>query len=243
MTKGFVKIPRAILSSQIWNEKRVYSRFEAYVDICNAADIKTHTMSFSLRRLADRWGWTLGKVQRFLATLAKESYIVMYVNETTTLKVNDTLSDTLTDTPTDTPNTPKTKGLRDVTDTPTDTLTDTPTDTLSRVYKNDNNIIMSKEEKKEEKKKECTSEDVHKKEELSCPHTSESDAFKKWMKENYPRVSAMKKPLTLLDFKKLQSANFKNEEIFSILNDMENWAKLNTKISAYLTALKWLKKL
>jgi len=239
MTKGFVKIPRTILSSRIWNEKRVYSRFEAYVDICSAADIKARTLSVSFRSLADRWGWTIGKVQRFLATLVKESYIEMSVGKTTLLRLTDTPNDT----PNDTPKPPKTNGLNNVTDTPNDTPNDTPDDTLSCAYKNDNYNIMSIEENKEEKKKECTSNDVHKKEELSCTHTPETDAFKKWMKDNYPRVSAMKKPLNLTEFKKLQSAGFNNEDIFSILNDMENWAKLNTKVSAYLTALKWLKKL
>jgi hypothetical protein len=47
--------------------------------------------------------------------------------------------------------------------------------------------------------------------------------------------------LTLDDFNKL-NALYTNSEIDSVLDDMENWAKLKTKKSAYLTANNWLKK-
>lgn len=234
--KSFIKIYRDIFDSPLWIGKRVYSRFEAYIDLSRSADIKQHTLSISLRTLADRWGWSLGKVQRFLDLLHKKNYINYTVGKTALIKVFDTPSDTLTDTPKHL----CTESLQGVTDTPTDTLSDTPTDTLSRAYKNDNNNIMSNGENKEEK--ECISNDIHKKDKLSCTPHDEKESFSLWLKKNYPRVSGMKKPLTLDDFKKLQSAGFNDDAIFSILSDMENWAKLNTKVSAYLTALKWLRK-
>ena len=211
--KSFIKIYRDIFDSPLWIGKRVYSRFEAYIDLSRSADIKQHTLSISLRTLADRWGWSLGKVQRFLDLLHKKNYINYTVGKTALIKVFDT---------------------------PSDTLSDTPTDTLSRAYKKDNINIMSNGENKEEK--ECISNDIHKKDKLSCTPHDEKESFSLWLKKNYPRVSGMKKPLTLDDFKKLQSAGFNDDAIFSILSDMENWAKLNTKVSAYLTALKWLRK-
>lgn len=47
--------------------------------------------------------------------------------------------------------------------------------------------------------------------------------------------------LTQPEYDKL-IAVYSASDIGDILDDMENWGKLNTKKSAYLTALKWLKK-
>jgi len=136
--KGFVKIPRCVFSSDIWEERRVFSRFEAIADIYQAADYKSRKLTISFRMLADRWGWCVGKVQRLFATLSKKGMITVVTDgKSTTITVTDTLSDTPTDTPNDTVKRPSTKGLQDTTDTPNDTHTDTPSDT-PRAYKNDN---------------------------------------------------------------------------------------------------------
>lgn len=72
--------------------------------------------------------------------------------------------------------------------------------------------------------------------------SQEDERFVEWMKKNYPRVSSMKKPMKLSDFKNLQASGFSSKAICSILDQMENWAKLNTKVSAFLTAKNWLKR-
>lgn len=47
--------------------------------------------------------------------------------------------------------------------------------------------------------------------------------------------------LSMSDYTKLRE-NFSEQDISEILDEMENWAKLKTKRSAYLTANNWLKK-
>ena len=256
MCKGYIKIPRRIFEEKQWNTKRVYSEFDAFCDIyamVNARDrtepdgtkIRRNQASVSLRSLADKWIWCHSKVRRFLLALERKGYIeVDFADKKTVITIIDFGLENQSETPSETllkhHNTDKHRGLRVVSETPSETQSETPSETLSCAYKNDNINIMSNGENKEEK--ECISNDIHKKDELSYTPHDEKGSFSLWLKKNYPRVSGMKKPLTLDDFRKLQSAGFNNDAIFSILNDMENWAKLNTKVSAYLTALKWLRK-
>lgn len=151
MSKGFIKIPRKIFSSDMWNEKRVFSRYEALTDLYQTADYNSRSLTVSFRTLADRWRWCLAKVQRFIKSLSDEGYIKISKGDGLTIfTICDTPSDTLSDTPNDTPKSPSTKDLRGVGDTPNDTPSDTPTDTLSRAYKNDNIISCLNEELKED---------------------------------------------------------------------------------------------
>ena len=120
MKSNFVKIPQCVFSSDIWKERRIFSKFEALADMYQSADFKSRELTASFRSLADRWGWCIGKVQRFISTLSRGGYITVRTDGKITKII---VSDTPTDTPTDTPN---------------DTLSDTPTDTISRAYKNDN---------------------------------------------------------------------------------------------------------
>ena len=116
----------------MWNEKRVFSRYEALTDLYQTADYNSRSLTVSFRTLADRWRWCLAKVQRFIKSLSDEGYIKISKGEGVTIfTICDTPSDTLNDTPNDTPS-------------------DTPTDTLSRAYKNDNIISCLNEELKED---------------------------------------------------------------------------------------------
>ena len=64
--------------------------------------------------------------------------------------------------------------------------------------------------------------------------------FNRQMKEHYPRVSSMKKPLTWDQYRKLKE-KYSVEEIAHTLKCMENRANLNTRyVSAYLTVLNWI---
>lgn len=139
MKSNFVKIPQCVFSSDIWKERRIFSKFEALADMYQSADFKSRELTASFRSLADRWGWCIGKVQRFISTLSRGGYITVRTDgKITKIIVSDTPTDTLNDTPNDTPKTRLSKGFQEVTDTPNDTLSDTPTDTISRAYKNDN---------------------------------------------------------------------------------------------------------
>jgi hypothetical protein len=116
MKSNFVKIPQCVFSSDIWKERRIFSKFEALADMYQSADFKSRELTASFRSLADRWGWCIGKVQWFISTLSRGGYITVRTDGKITKII---VSDTPTDTPNDTPN-------------------DTPTDTISRAYKNDN---------------------------------------------------------------------------------------------------------
>ena len=81
--KGWIKIHREIQDHWLWNERREYSRAEAWIDILltvNHAEgkvmIKNHLYTVkrgqsvnSLETWAKRWNWTRGRVKRFLELL------------------------------------------------------------------------------------------------------------------------------------------------------------------------------
>ena len=155
MCKGFLKIPRSVFSSAMWNEKRVFSRYEALTDLYQSADFNTRMLTVSLRSLADRWRWEYKKVMRFMAMLEEEGYVRTSKDKSgTTVEIIDpdadgTQNGTRSGTPNGTPKPPSTKGLRGVGGTPDGTPSGTPDGTLSRAYKNDNYISCLNEELKE----------------------------------------------------------------------------------------------
>ena len=85
---AFIKIDREIFSHWIWNEKP-FSRAQAWIDLIGLANHETkdfmhqgvlvHGKRGNVYRsklwLADRWGWSRGKVDRFLNILEKENMI------------------------------------------------------------------------------------------------------------------------------------------------------------------------
>jgi hypothetical protein len=76
--------------------------------------------------------------------------------------------------------------------------------------------------------------------EPQSPQSDEEKYFVEKMREMYPRVMRMKQPLTLEQAKKAKDKH--GDLVYSILDDMENWSKLYTKVSAYKTLLKWCEK-
>ena len=85
---AFIKIDREIFSHWIWNEKP-FSRAQAWIDLIGLANHETkdfmqkgvliHGKRGNVYRsklwLAERWGWSRGKVDRFLSVLEKENMI------------------------------------------------------------------------------------------------------------------------------------------------------------------------
>ena len=101
--------------------------------------------------------------------------------------------------------------------------------------------LEDKEEKKDKEKKEIY---VYKEsEDKELTDEEKEDEFFKLMKEHYPRVMAMKQPLTYKQYKKLiDEDGYSSRVIKDILEQMENYAPLNRSyISANLTLRKWLK--
>jgi hypothetical protein len=73
------------------------------------------------------------------------------------------------------------------------------------------------------------------------PDEIEFDDVVKWMRLKAPRVLKMKEPLTMIEYFKIKD-KYGVECIPGILQDMHNWGKLNTKVSAYLTFLTFIKR-
>ena len=85
---------------------------------------------------------------------------------------------------------------------------------------------------------EKTSKDVKSARSLS----EEEEVFIKKMKERYPRIMKMEKPLTLEEAKKLKK-KFDADLIAKIMDEMENWKLLWKRcVSAYLTINNWCNK-
>jgi len=96
--KGWIKIHREIQDHWLWNERREYSRAEAWIDILltvNHAEskvmIKGHLYTVkrgqsvnSLETWAKRWNWTRGRVKRFLELLKNDSMIEIKTDTKTT---------------------------------------------------------------------------------------------------------------------------------------------------------------
>ena len=97
---------------------------------------------------------------------------------------------------------------------------------------NANNSTMNSPVNKENKKKGSN--------EPKSPLSDEEKSFIEKMRKLYPRVMGMKQPLTL---KQAKDAKEKYDDlVYSVLDDMENWTKLYSKVSAYKTLLKWCEK-
>jgi len=84
MAKGWVKISRDIIDSDIWTGKEPFDERSAWIDLIlranhEEAEIKTRSgeivkiprggLFVSLRKLAERWHWTKKQVEVFLGTL------------------------------------------------------------------------------------------------------------------------------------------------------------------------------
>jgi hypothetical protein len=96
--KGWIKIHREIQDHWLWNERREYSRAEAWIDILltvNHAEskvmIKGHLYTVkrgesvnSLETWGKRWNWTRGRVKRFLELLKNDSMIEIKTDTKTT---------------------------------------------------------------------------------------------------------------------------------------------------------------
>lgn len=89
MQKGWIKLHRRIRSHWLYQEKRVFSRYEAWLELLMMAnhqenkiliDSKLETVQpgeiiTSLRKLCDRFSWSNTKVKRFLELLKSDEMI------------------------------------------------------------------------------------------------------------------------------------------------------------------------
>jgi len=95
---GWIKIHRSITDHWLYNEKRTYSKLEAWYDLLlnvNYSDTKTIIKGklydvkrgqsiMSLDSWAKRWNWDKSKVRRFLNVLQKDEMIELVSDNITT---------------------------------------------------------------------------------------------------------------------------------------------------------------
>jgi hypothetical protein len=81
--KGYIKLNRKFFMNFLWNETRIYSRAEAWIDLIQLAryeasdeiikgvliEIQRGELPVSIRFLESRWGWSNTKVSGFLKML------------------------------------------------------------------------------------------------------------------------------------------------------------------------------
>ncbi len=87
MNKGWVKISRELLDHRIWTSQEPFCERAAWVDLIllanhkdtqvfgGAETLKRGDVNRSVLSLAERWGWSRGKVRRFLEKLEAEQMV------------------------------------------------------------------------------------------------------------------------------------------------------------------------
>ena len=94
MDKGWIKLHRRIREHWLYKEKRIFSRFEAWVDLLLEANHSDNRVPLgneiieckrgqtitSIRQLCDRWGWSNTKVINFLKLL-QDDEMIMYFSD------------------------------------------------------------------------------------------------------------------------------------------------------------------
>lgn len=98
--KGFIQLPRSVLDEFLWQERREYSKFEAWLDIVMFArwsdeptevvignavyTVKRGEQIRSLRTLSTTWNWNISKVRRFLKMIENRHRVVTKSDTQTT---------------------------------------------------------------------------------------------------------------------------------------------------------------
>lgn len=89
MNEGYFMIARSLLEHKIWVDDKPFSRGQAWVDLIGRANwkaterwsgaelvkVKRGQLLTSEGALAERWGWSRGKVRRYLNTLENAGMI------------------------------------------------------------------------------------------------------------------------------------------------------------------------
>jgi hypothetical protein len=95
---GWIRIHRQLQENKMWGD-RPFAKGQAWIDLLILAswkdnkffkrgleiDQKEGTVATSMKGLSARWGWSIGKVKRFLLYLENENQIEHQINNVTTL--------------------------------------------------------------------------------------------------------------------------------------------------------------
>lgn len=89
--QGWISLHRKVMENPLFTEKRVFSRFEAWVDILmmvnhedskfllgsEMVEVKRGQRITSIRQLCERWSWSNTKVRKFLELLESEEMVTV----------------------------------------------------------------------------------------------------------------------------------------------------------------------
>lgn len=158
MGMGYIKLHRKLQDCWIWDSDERHNRRSAWIDILLTANHSDKRLYFngeivlvkrgqfitSMRKLAERWKWSLSTVSVFLNLLEADGMItresdthrtLITVENYSVYQDGETPTDTVASTPSDTP-----------IDTPTDTRPSTRPSTRSETNNNEKNIKNVKNE-------------------------------------------------------------------------------------------------
>ncbi len=98
---GYIKIYRKLFKNFLWEEKRVYSKFEAWIDLLQMARYTKEKKKALIKNklivwgygeipasdsfLCDRWGWSKTKLRNFMGILKNESMIEQNKDQSQTI--------------------------------------------------------------------------------------------------------------------------------------------------------------
>lgn len=251
---GFIPIKRSLFEHFLAREKRVFSRFEAWLDLIQMATFteqneqiikgkmivcKRGQLIASVRFLQDRWAWSMHKVTDYLELLRSQDMLLIDkesgVSRITLVnfeKHND-LNGKLGP-----PNSKRNAKWNSKSRNHTGfaliegTQTDTEKGTVREQSGNKSNKVN--------KGKECL---VGNAETYSPEDEFMFESFTKWVDKNALNVSKMKEPFTIDQYLQLRKKIPNREAVQELLLKMHNWKPLLQKNnSAYLTILNWSKK-
>lgn len=89
MQQGWIRLYRSMLDNDLWRERRVFSRAEAWLDLLLTTNFADRKVMIAGQRItvkagqnlnttkywADHWGWSRGKVKKFLNDLKEDQTI------------------------------------------------------------------------------------------------------------------------------------------------------------------------
>ena len=104
-SEGFIPISRKLFNNFLWEEKREFSRAEAWIDLLQLARFEANSTKeiingrvieykrgerpLSLRLLADRWKWSKNRVDKFLDLLVSERMITKRTTQGTAVRTDN----------------------------------------------------------------------------------------------------------------------------------------------------------
>jgi hypothetical protein len=253
VSNGFIPVKRSLFDHFLFTEKRVYSRFEAWLDLIQMASFTDDNKKIiagkfieldrgevvaSLRYLMNRWSWSMSKVCDYLELLRSQQMVVV-TKEFGVTKIRlvnfekhnpfsekDSKKDSKSRSPTGFEQNKETAKS-----TQTGTLREQPGDSEGANNKKDNKV----------KKENVDGADAptHSPEEENLFST-----FSGWVDKYAPKVNKMKEPLTIKQYLKLRT-DFPGENgralIQEVISAMHNKKDLLRKYeSANLTLRSWI---